>query len=88
MDSGEKSSVLWHCRRGTQEMDLLLLQFVEEHYYNLTAEEQAAFRHLLEQADPDIMDWILGKTEPPSAAIKQIVDILRTVRVSPRPIIN
>jgi antitoxin CptB len=60
-------------------MDLLLQQFIEEHYDNLTAEEQTAFRLLLDQPDPDIMDWVMGKTEPPTAEIKHLIDILRTI---------
>lgn len=83
MGSGKKSSILWRCRRGTREMDLLLQQFVAETYDHLTVEEQAAFGHLLDQADPDIMDWILGRTEPPSAEIKRLIDILRSTRPAP-----
>ncbi|MGH8120465.1 MAG: succinate dehydrogenase assembly factor 2 [Gammaproteobacteria bacterium] len=80
MDSGKKSSILWRCRRGTREMDLLLQQFVADSYDHLSAEEQAAFRHLLDQSDPDIMDWILGRAEPPSTEFKRLIDILRTTR--------
>ena len=81
MGHGEKSSILWRCRRGTREMDLLLQHFVEEHYDNLTAEEKITFKHLLEQSDPDIMDWIMERTEPPSVAIKHLVEIIRTFRL-------
>ena len=80
MDSGKKSSILWRCRRGTREMDLLLQQFVADNYDNLTSEEQAAFRHLLDQPDPDIMDWILGRSEPPSPEIRRVIDTLRTTK--------
>ena len=81
MASGEKSSVLWRCRRGTREMDLLLQQFVAAHYDHLTAEELAAFKHLLDQADPDIMDWVMERTEPPSAPIKHLIDMIRSTRL-------
>jgi len=64
-------------------MDLLLQQFVTDHFDHLTAAEQTAFRFLLDQADPDIMDWILGRTEPPSTEFKRLVDILRTTRPTP-----
>ena len=78
MVSREKSLILWRCRRGTKEMDLLLQQFVAEHYDNLIPAEQTAFRCLLDQPDPDIMDWVMGKAEPPTADIKRLIDIMRT----------
>ena len=79
MVSREKSLILWRCRRGTKEMDLLLQHFVAEHYDHLTPAEQTAFRCLLDQADPDIMDWVTGKAEPPTAVIKHLIDIMRTI---------
>ena len=81
MVSREKSRILWRCRRGTKEMDLLLQQFVAEHYDNLTLAEQTAFRRLLDQPDPDIMDWVMEKAEPPTADIKRLIAIIRTIRL-------
>jgi succinate dehydrogenase flavin-adding protein (antitoxin of CptAB toxin-antitoxin module) len=79
MVSIEKSRILWRCRRGTKEMDLLLQQFVAERYDTLTPAEQTAFRCLLDQTDPDIMDWVMGKTEPPTADIKHLIEIIQTI---------
>jgi antitoxin CptB len=83
MEPGEKSRILWRCRRGTKEMDLLLQGFVAGHYDALTPAEQTAFMRLLDHPDPDIMDWIMGRAEPPSADIKRLIAIMRaTFRVS------
>ena len=79
MVSREKSRILWRCRRGTKEMDLLLQQFVVEHYDSLAPKAQTAFRRLLDQPDPDIMDWVMGKVEPPTADVKQLIDIIRAI---------
>ena len=46
-------------------MDLLLQGFVERYYYELPEQEQIAFAQLLDQADLDIMDWIMERTAPP-----------------------
>jgi len=81
MVSREKSLLLWRCRRGTREMDLLLQQFVTRHYDLLMPEAQTAFSRLLDQPDPDIMDWLMGKVEPPDAEIKQLIDIMRTMSI-------
>lgn len=61
-----KSSVLWRCRRGIREMDLLLQRFVENHYHGLSETEQQQFSQLLEETDMDIMDWIMQRREPPA----------------------
>jgi Uncharacterized conserved protein len=68
---------LWRCRRGMREMDLIFRFFVEQHYDHLTETEKTAFQRLLDQADPDIMDWITQKTEPPSPDLKQLVNLIR-----------
>ena len=54
----------WRCRRGTREMDLLLLRFLEQDYPRLNAREQSLFGSLLDEADPDIYAWITGQAQP------------------------
>lgn len=54
----------WRCRRGTREMDLLLLRFLERDYPHLGAGEQSLFGALLGEPDPDLYAWITGQTEP------------------------
>ena len=54
----------WRCRRGTREMDLLLLRFLEQDYSRLDAREQSLFGSLLDESDPDLYAWITGQPEP------------------------
>ncbi len=54
----------WRCRRGTREMDLLLLRFLEQDYPLLDARDQSLFGALLDEADPDLYAWITGQAEP------------------------
>lgn len=54
----------WRCRRGTREMDLLLLRFLERDYPHLDDREQSLFGALLDEADPDLYAWISGQSEP------------------------
>lgn len=77
----DKSSVLWRCRRGIREMDLLLQRFIEQRYDGLSADEKATFATLLEQPDLDIMDWLMGRIAPP-AAFRPIIDLLRATNVT------
>ena len=54
----------WRCRRGTREMDLLLLRFLEQDFPRLDAREQSLFGSLLDEADPDLYAWITDQAEP------------------------
>ena len=54
----------WRCRRGTREMDLLLLRFLEQDYPHLNSREQSLFGVLLDEADPDLYAWITGQAQP------------------------
>lgn len=71
------SSLLWRCRRGIREMDLLLQRFVETRYDKLSEEEKSAFTELLEQPDLDIMDWIMERSVPPTNSLKTIIQLIR-----------
>lgn len=73
------SSLLWRCRRGIREMDLLLQRFMECRYDQLSDEDKKAFAELLEQPDLDIMDWIMGRAIPPSDSLLSIIEMIRDV---------
>ena len=60
----ERSRILWRCRRGIREMDILLQRFMELHYPGLSKHEIKLFEELLEESDLDILAWITGKSEP------------------------
>lgn len=79
MHSG--SSLLWRCRRGLREMDLLLQYFIEKRFDLLTNEEKDAFEQLLEQPDLDIMAWITRRTEPPNEQIRHLIEIMREINL-------
>lgn len=52
-------------RRGFKEADLILGPFADRYGASMTDAELDAFEHLLNQPDPDIYDWFLGRAEPP-----------------------
>ena len=76
----DKSRLLWRCRRGIREMDIVLQDFLNESYDNLSASDQKLFRKLLDQADLDILNWLMGKAEPETDALKRIMAIIRESR--------
>jgi len=65
----------WRCRRGTREMDLLFECFLANSYPGLSASQKQVFESLLEETDPDIQDWINGKTEPRDPAYRELISL-------------
>jgi antitoxin CptB len=55
----------WRCRRGMQELDILLKRYVEERFAGASTREQEAFRRLLETQDTVIYAYCLGQVQPP-----------------------
>lgn len=67
----------WACRRGMLELDLILEHFLTTKYQDLSDENKVRFINLLEQADPDLFAWLMGKQVPEDEDIKLIVDKIR-----------
>ncbi len=61
----EEGRLRWRCRRGMKELDILLTRYLEQRYGLASAEEQEAFRVLLETQDPVIYAYCLGQERPP-----------------------
>lgn len=54
----------WRCRRGMRELDVVLQRYLEQHYVHAPAREQQAFEALLEQQDPQLMGFLMGREQP------------------------
>lgn len=63
----------WRARRGMLELDLLLLPFVDSHLASMSKEKQAVFIRLLEQDDPDLLQWFSGTATPDDQALAEMV---------------
>jgi len=72
----------WRCRRGIKEMDILLENFVSMHYPTLSEADKQAFFAMLDEADPDLWNWIRGKTEPENSSYEPVLAILKTLRTN------
>ena len=77
---GERSRLLWRCRRGIREMDIVLQTFLNQSYDTLSDADKKSFSHLLDEADLDILNWIMGKDEPENDSIKSIITLIRQSR--------
>jgi antitoxin CptB len=60
-DSVELRRLRWRCRRGLLELDVLLSNFLEQGYPDLSPEEQANFARLIETTDDaELMRWLVN----------------------------
>ncbi len=71
------SRLRWACRRGMLELDVLLGNFLEEAFTNLTEEEQLIFVQLLAENDQDLFMWLTGKEFPTSPEFMTMVEMIR-----------
>lgn len=76
MESNLYKKANWHCRRGSQELDLILFPFVENHFNDLNKTEQLSFLTILEYEDVDLMDWLVYGVTPPQEFIT-IIELVR-----------
>ena len=71
-------------RRGFREADLILGPFVDTHVRDLTPDQLDRLDHLLDQADQDIYEWIIGRAEAPAEFDTDVLAMLRNFRFGAR----
>ena len=73
----ERDRILWHCRRGLLELDLILQRFVETRLDGLGGEEVAALKLLLAFDDNDLLDLVMCRAEPVDTRVHAVLEMLR-----------
>ena len=77
-----KSRLLWACRRGMLELDVLFMPFVKDAFDDLSPEDQFTFQRLLTCEDPDLFSWFMSHKVCPDEKLASIIDvILKRVKV-------
>jgi antitoxin CptB len=83
-DAGEELSMrlrrlryrAWH--RGTKEMDLLLGPYADARLGDMEVAELDRFETLLEEADTDLLKWLMGQEPTPADADADLLaDLLK-----------
>jgi antitoxin CptB len=71
--------LLWRCRRGTRELDLLLQRWLRQHYGSADLRQRSRFESLLELPDPELADYLLhgAAPEPADAALEALLAAIR-----------
>ena len=75
--SSQLGPILWACRRGMLELDLVLAPFARDCWDSLSVQEQDDFEQLLGYHDQDLYQWILGEQAPESIPLKHLIGRVR-----------
>lgn len=73
----------WH--RGTRETDLILGSFADKHLPDFDKAQLDQYEALLTNGDPDIYDWMTGRTAPPAEYDTDILRMLSEHQPSAAP---
>ena len=68
----------WH--RGTKEMDLVLGPYADHHTPMLNHSELGRLEVLMDEADTDLLKWVMGQEAPPASIDRELLDRLIAFR--------
>jgi len=71
-----KKKILWQCRRGLWELDIILLPFVEKEFTNLNKQDQLLFQQLLKYEDIELFDIFINKIEPQENQFINLIQLI------------
>ena len=69
----------WQCRRGTKELDFLLLRYLDSGYLLADDKEKALFVELLALEDDELIGILLGDLDVAKREMKVLVGKIRAV---------
>jgi antitoxin CptB len=73
----EERKVIYRARRGLKEIDVYFDPYVKNYYLQADPAEKAIFAALVEQEDPDLLDWFMEVSEPPHPEMKTLIQKLK-----------
>ena len=74
LSMSEHSRLKWQCRRGMRELDELLVGYLDTCYATDSDADKAAFRAILELADPELNAYLLQRQEPSSEQVARGIE--------------
>ena len=77
ISSAQKAKLIWNCRRGMLELDLILQRFLVSHADTLNEAQLVVFEQLLTAQDPDLYAWLMGYETPVNKELREIVELIQ-----------
>jgi antitoxin CptB len=81
----EGRRLLWRCRRGMKELDVLLERYVRSQVAQASPQDRAALDQLLELPDPVLADHLFGHTPVSDPRMASVVAAIRSCRPGAGP---
>ncbi len=72
----------WQCRRGMLELDLFLSTFLEKKYDQLDSDSKKNFVELLDIADTELLEYLMGRHVHKEARIQHVIEAIRKTSTS------
>ena len=72
----EQKRLLWQCRRGIKEVEVLLVPYFEKHYNRLDEAGKKRFQMLLDQSDVELFEWFTRRSIPENNDLEIIVNAI------------
>jgi antitoxin CptB len=73
--------LLWRCRRGMKELDVVLERYARAELSGMSSDERQAFESFLSLPDPLLLRYLLGYETPPNPELAQITKRISAPRV-------
>lgn len=80
MNTATISKILWSCRRGMKELDLLLLPFAESVFYILSEQQKKDFEQLLLLDDLTLFDCLFKQKKLSDPHLQSMINLLMLFR--------
>lgn len=73
----EGRRLLWRCRRGMKELDILLERYVRSQVAAASPRDRGTLKELLELPDPVLADYLFGHTPVSDPQMARLVAAIR-----------
>ena len=77
-DPGARGRLGWRCRRGMQELDLLLQRWLDLRFETASSAQRQSFARLLELPDPELARLLLKGGRALQPELQGLVEMLRS----------
>ena len=72
------SEVIWKCRKGIREVDILLSSYTEKFYSGLSEEDKKNYIEFIDKDTYDILDVLVNDKKPTNKKFLKIVEALKS----------
>lgn len=73
----QRARLLWQCRRGMRELDLMLNAYVETRYHELDTAGVQRLEQLLGYPDQVLLEVLMGRQPPADPALAELARAIR-----------